>query len=886
MSSTNDIWGDSEKQFALWDEFLAAWPPERVAKMTLEEYCKSGSTDTFISWLEIKTEKLGSIWGGSAFKFGIYHRNDTASKEPAGGRIWGKDYAWYAKYGDTPETAFADVRERLVAIVEAAQAGNLDAIDKNDFSEGVKWKIAFLYQPRQAPLIFPIYKRDSLRYCYRQIDPSAARNTPMSLMYSGLMDLKPDEEDVFVFAERLWKTWEEIETAGPQYWVVPLRWLFTSEEYIEDFLKKEKVTGDDIPEKLNQLLSASEVRIKDRLALLLDKKVRALAEVTNAESGDYAWTQQTRDFDAPLASIPTDRAKKLTDAEVAQIWQMQSATAPTPPPAAAAAKAEPAPPAKNIILYGPPGTGKTYHTIQRALELILGKETVGKMSRDTQAKQFRELQRLGRIEFVTFHQNYGYEEFVEGLRPVLSEATDQGVLYEIHDGVFKRIALRAAAAGLPESKATGTSFETLWRRLVDEIRDEGQRVVKSSSGLNLVLEVTARESIRAYGCKLDEFGEFIERTTGAMTSSKVSSRLIWEHRETLGPEPEKFNQGKTTALFAEARGSGGGHPYTSLWAVYNELWKLSKTPGTATETPADLEARAQEAIDKPTAGLADFLFTDKTPQHVLIIDEINRGNISKIIGELITLIEPEKRLGQPEELKLPLAYTPEHRFAVPPNLHIIGTMNTADRSIALMDVALRRRFTFEEMMPDADVVRNVVGKASGDAALADLLTNLFEVMNSRIRFLYDRDHQIGHAYFLKVRSLEDLRLLLVDKLIPLLQEYFYDSWDKICLVLGCPYDESGQAARSSAAVSGTLPVIQSKSLAGDVISGWDNEDYETRLDYAVAPALTKADTPVAELLRYFLGIGNFTDEERQKFIKELTSSTEEVPGTQGEETPG
>jgi hypothetical protein len=163
------------------------------------------------------------------------------------------------------------------------------------------------------------------------------------------------------------------------------------------------------------------------------------------------------------------------------------------------------------------------------------------------------------------------------------------------------------------------------------------------------------------------------------------------------------------------------------------------------------------------------------------------------------------------------------------------------------------------------------------------------VMNSRIRFLYDRDHQIGHAYFLKVRSLGDLRLLLVDKLIPLLQEYFYGAWDKICLVLGCPYDESGKAARSGVVVSSAqyvAPVIQAKSLAGDVISGWDNEDYEARLDYAVAPALMKADTPTSELLRYFLGIGNFNAEEVELYITTLAPASEQQATMESEGEPG
>ena len=158
--------------------------------------------------------------------------------------------------------------------------------------------------------------------------------------------------------------------------------------------------------------------------------------------------------------------------------------------------------------------------------------------------------------------------------------------------------------------------------------------------------------------------------------------------------------------------------------------------------------------------------------------------MSKILGELITLLEPDKRLTGKNELKLPLSYSPQHRFAVPPNLHVLGTMNTADRSIALMDVALRRRFTFEELMPDAGVIRTALQERVPEKPFIDLVVALFETLNDRIRFLYDRDHQLGHSYFMDVTNLDSLRQVFVDRVIPLLQEYFYGAWDKICTVLG------------------------------------------------------------------------------------------------------
>lgn len=240
----------------------------------------------------------------------------------------------------------------------------------------------------------------------------------------------------------------------------------------------------------------------------------------------------------------------------------------------------------------------------------------------------------------------------------------------------------------------------------------------------------------------------------------------------------------------------------------------------------DVQYRVEPGIFKKICQRAE---KDPANEYAIFIDEINRGNISKIFGELITLIEHDKRV-RPDGtgLRARLPYSKEE-FGVPANLSIVGTMNTADRSIAFIDIALRRRFQFEEMMPDLDLIERKVGTIDGVN-----VKSLLDRINRRIEFLYDRDHMIGHSYFLNCTTLEGLRDVFLQNIIPLLQEYFYGDWEKICLVLGCGTNGNGGATKNQ------HPLVNAEVLVEKEILGFDHLDFDDCCRYEVHPDFSKA----------------------------------------------
>ena len=360
----------------------------------------------------------------------------------------------------------------------------------------------------------------------------------------------------------------------------------------------------------------------------------------------------------------------------------------------------------NQILYGPPGTGKTYNTVIRSVAIVEDKDIseVAAENYDEVYNRFRGYRNEKQIDFITFHQSYSYEEFVEGIKP--DEADDEnGISYSCQSGIFKDICNRAE---------TRSNFEECYKHFIDDISEMEKYKLKTPTNKEFSVSVRQNGSLKLYTGK-------DQRKGGSLTKEKLRNT------------------------------------YANILPDYHKSYYR----GVIEELKSKYGLR-QGGGEK---------------RYVLIIDEINRGNISKIFGELITLIEEDKR----EKLTARLPYSKE-QFTVPHNLSIVGTMNTADRSIAAIDIALRRRFKFVEMMPNSDLVKDVTIEGVN-------LKELMDGLNRRISVLIDRDHQIGHAYFMHINTLSELKDTWFNKILPLLNEYFYGDWNKLKLVVKTFIDE-------------------------------------------------------------------------------------------------
>lgn len=430
----------------------------------------------------------------------------------------------------------------------------------------------------------------------------------------------------------------------------------------------------------------------------------------------------------------------------------------------------------NMILYGPPGTGKTYNSVIYAVAICEEKtvEEVASEEYEIVKARYEDLKAAGRIAFTTFHQSYGYEEFIEGIRPVMSSdngdvTSESGsqLKYRVEPGIFKKFCDDAKKVDVKTDKFDFDKDAVIWKVTVkEEVREDcfNNNRVRINWGMDT-------EGAAGFVNDMKK-GDLILTTGGSR--SIINGIAVVTSEEAY--ELEDVDSNKTTRDVVWLA-SAINEDITSINAG-KILHRM-----TCARVPKMAVADAVSLAMKKNTSLAGTEIEENTKPYVFIIDEINRGNISKIFGELITLIEDTKRLGKDEQASAILPYSGEE-FSVPANVYILGTMNTADRSIALMDTALRRRFSFIEKMPQPELLNDVSVEQNG---VSVNVGEMLDTINKRIEFLFDREHTIGHAFFMKLKKNNDISILadiFKRSVVPLLQEYFYEDYEKIQLVLG------------------------------------------------------------------------------------------------------
>ncbi|WP_348548547.1 AAA family ATPase [Psychrobacter sp. KFRI-CH2-11] len=497
----------------------------------------------------------------------------------------------------------------------------------------------------------------------------------------------------------------------------------------------------------------------------------------------------------------------------------------------------------NQILYGPPGTGKTYSTTWRAVSLadpewyfdLEEQDLDPDDQRNVVKERYDELVSEQRIAFTTFHQSFAYEDFVEGIRPIVVEGVDgsSNISYEVVDGIFKQLCTNART-----TEQTGST---------QTVNIEGKSIWKLSLGnTNISDENEIFNECIDNNYVLLGWGDDID-FSNCNNRREVVLKIEQSHNISLADDPNNY---KATAVntFKNVVSIGdlviisdGNHKFRAIAEITGDYefldtkerygfqqlrkvkWLRIYSPSLPKErlfdkslsqmtiyqlrnTTINREKLKQLLTPEPTTNSREL-------PHLIIIDEINRGNISRIFGELITLLEPDKRKGGTDAREVILPYS-KLPFSVPSNLYVLGTMNTADKSLAQLDLALRRRFDFIELLPKPELLDSITVHG---IAVSEILT----VINQRIEVLLDREHVIGHSYFWSLKDLDsdeereiELGNIFKRRIIPLLQEYFFSDWERIGWVLNDPSKHNSERFIQTGNISPVISELFDSSIKG------------------------------------------------------------------------
>ena len=773
---------DIEELTKLYEEFQQNFPLEKLKTMTLEEY-NNTNKDSFCYWVETKTGKLGSIRGATSYKFGIYKYIQEPRKD--GGYKFDNEYGWLSKYGNTANDAYTKIHSNIIKIAEFAQKTDFDSIEDIDISPMFKWKIAFLYSDFK---LLNFYGEDGIRFLCKKHDLENSENASFAEMYKFLLKMKNEDENIFIYASKLWNEWlssDECKNRNikqTMFWSGGIYWgeekkldEFSTNNYWQIGWKKDY----DNKSAKEAWKNIKRIQIGDLLAFhgyggTNDLKIYQISKVVDKdeENGKLFIEKLNKKEDV----LFHDKAPKMDKGGwFGTLFQVvgkeainsifgkyiQGDTQMTQENSLVSKYTKLLKNTKNLILTGAPGTGKTY----------LAKQIAEKMGCTE-----------NEICFVQFHPSYDYTDFVEGLRPKQVDGSDQ-IGFERRDGVFK-VFCEKALKNLVDSRKSVDVLQherTINEIVEDFLNDAVEKKtqfetqtknpfsVESFTDRKVFVSIPQNEKVKTLPIPIDDILELISNDVQLNIGKDVS---------------EYFNRKWRT------------QQDSYIYVLTKQIQKNVK------------ENKNNETVTMEKIQAKNFVF---------IIDEINRGEVAKIFGELFYSVDPGYRVSSGDldaiknenktvttiktqyanletegnEFDKALGTSDFGHFFIPENVYIIGTMNDIDRSVESMDFAFRRRFSWIEVKasdtvdmldPKYDDNGDLISGLEKDLAkkakrrMENLNAAIWnEKENKGIEGLNEAYH-IGASYFLKLKNYDgDFESLWNYHIKGILQEYLRGS---------------------------------------------------------------------------------------------------------------
>lgn len=976
----------NENLYKLKQDFLDYWTLDKLEIMTLEQYTDTNRENSFCYWLEHITRDLGSIVGGSSYKFGIYKMGATSKTESATNRTNDGEYAWHTKYGIERESAFESLKKAIIKIAKSAQNNSLEIIDEIDLGHAYKWKIAFLYGNFNCVNMF---KLDALHIIASNLNIKYTNKTPISFFHKTILKLKPAEEDYFTFCHALWQQYQErlidvkkdfSKWLNKNTFESYRAYLGYNEKSIEDRLIEINSFFDEVdfflvdPKKINGLISTilfllnKKERSKNQDFEAYDSKnsngipkailgknnyIKFLKEKfeyqtpnywifqgnptiydiesalkqdhlkswkvaahrdkikigdqvilwqTGANAGCYALAEVTSEVSVLEEekvekqyyknlndSVPTERVtirilKNLVDDPILKsdidddpvFSEFKGGNQGTNFSASQEEfetllnwdqlndgnsfsktrdKIEPAifneyisflrSVVKKIglkrndprVVYSVRGYSLNFIVGQKYCINVYSsknKENFGVISTERISENSGEYagkspqtyyNYINKLELKSEERetvidaikglldkttksgysksnNSEFEDFLFGIESsnkkeitmqdpknlILYGPPGTGKTFYLKEQLFDKYTLKKDAISkekyFEEVVADITWWQAITLALIEEGRSKVSDILKNrwvATKANLSESKNVRATIwgtlQMHTIEESTSVNYKQRQTPLIFDKEKDKSWILLDTELKEQSPEIFKILEDVNNFQANKDKSIKHydlvTFHQSFAYEDFIEGIKPIIPENEEETSDLGYKIEDGVFKKLCLRAK---NDPENRYAIFIDEINRGNVSAIFGELITLIETDKRLGAKNELSIKLPYS-KKEFNVPSNLDIYGTMNTADRSVEALDTALRRRFEFKEMIPDYNVIKN-------EQVEGIEISKVLETINQRVELLIDRDHTIGHSYFVNVNTKEKLANAFNNKIVPLLQEYFYGDYGKIGLVLG------------------------------------------------------------------------------------------------------